>query len=154
MTEASDQHLRVRRLAHLLDSSVRIPGTQHRFGLDAVVGLVPGIGDAAGLALSTAVIVQAVELGARGATVVRMVLNVLLDAAVGSVPVLGWVFDVVFKANQRNVSLLERHVQDPGATRVASAKAVRRTVLGVLVACLAVGTALLALTVWLVSLLF
>src|SRR3546814_13757212 len=67
------------RLARLRDGQVRVPGTRMRFGVDGVIGLLPGVGDAAGLALSTMVIVQAVRLGARGSTVARMVLNVALD---------------------------------------------------------------------------
>ena len=141
-------------LARLLDDQFRVPGTNRRFGVDAVLGLVPGIGDAAGLALSAAVIVRAVGLGARGATVGRMVLNAGIDALVGTVPVLGTVFDFVFKANTRNVALLEEHVRDPEATRAASGKAVRRTIVMVVVAMVVVVAALFALLAWVLTLLF
>ena len=128
----------LRKVAHLLDSAFRIPGTQRRFGLDALMGLVPGFGDVAGLAVSTGLVVQAVRLGARGATVVRMVLLVALDATVGTVPVVGSVFDFVFKANTRAMRLLERHADEPDRTRAESARAVRRTIIGVVLAAVAV----------------
>lgn len=144
----------VRQLARLLDSQFRIPGTSRRFGIDGLLGLVPGIGDLAGLALSSSVIVQAIRLGARGATVGRMVTNVAIDAAVGSIPVLGWFFDFGFKANNRNVALLERHTEDPAGTREASATAVRRTIALALAGVLVLAVALVAVVVWLLSLLF
>lgn len=141
-------------LARLLDSQFRVPGTRMRFGVDAVVGLLPGVGDAAGLALSTMVIVQAVRLGARGSTVARMVLNVALDTVVGAVPVLGSVFDFAFKANNRNVALLQRHELDPHATAVESRAAVRRTLIGVAVAVVLTFAVMTVLVAWLLTLLF
>ena len=134
----SREHQQVRDLARVLDSQFRVPGTDRTFGVDAVIGLIPGVGDVAGLAMSAGVIVRAVGLGARGATVGRMVLNAALDGVVGTIPVIGTLFDFVFKANTRNVALLEQHVLDPGATRAASRKAIRRTVIGVVVAFLVV----------------
>lgn len=142
------------RLARLLDSQFRVPGTRVRFGVESVLGLVPGVGDAAGLALSTAVIVQAVRLGARGSTVARMVLNVAVDAVVGSIPLLGSVFDFVFKANNRNVALLQRHGLDPDRTRAESRDAVRRTLIGVAVGLVLTLVVLIALVVWVLTLLF
>lgn len=142
---------RTRRLARLLDSQFGIPGTRLRFGVDAVVGLVPGIGDAAGLALSSYVILQAVGLGARGATVARMVLNVALDAVFGSVPVVGTVFDLWFKANNRNLALLERHGIDPEGTARWSRRSLRRTIVGVVVGTVALALALVALVAWAVA---
>lgn len=142
---------RVRSLAKLLDSSIRVPGTEHRFGIDALLGLVPGAGGAAGLALSTAVIVQAIRVGARGATVARMVLLVAVDAGVGSIPVLGTVFDFVFKANNRAVALLERHAVDPEATRAQSAIVIRRTIAATVVALLVIGGGILAGLAWLIG---
>lgn len=141
------------RLARLLDSQFRVPGTSLRFGVEPLLGLVPGVGDAAGLAMSSAVIVQAVRLGARGATVARMVLNVAIDAVFGSIPLLGSVFDFAFKANNRNVALLQRHELDPDATSVASRRAVRRTLIGVAVGLVVTLLAVIALVTWLLSLL-
>lgn len=141
-------------LARLLDSQFRIPGTRVRFGVESILGLVPGVGDATGLALSSMVIVQAVRLGARGSTVVRMVLNVALDAVVGSVPILGSVFDFAFKANNRNVALLQRHELDPYTTEAESRAAVRRTLVGVAVALVVTFVAMVALVGWVLTLLF
>ena len=148
------RHRQVQDLARLLDSQFRVPGTQRRFGVDGILGLVPGIGDAAGLALSAAVIVQAIGLGARGATVGKMVGNVAVDAVFGSIPVLGWVFDFVFKANNRNVALLERHVSDPAGTEQHSRASIRRTVIGAVIGLVLVLVALFALVAWALTLLF
>lgn len=118
------QQAQVERLATWLDSKFRIPGTNIRFGADAVAGILPGVGDTAGLVASAVVIAQAITLGARGWTLIRMVAVAALDALVGTVPVAGTVFDVAFKANNRNVDLLRQHVADP---TVASARS-RRSV--------------------------
>lgn len=142
------------RLARLLDSQFRVPGTRLRFGIDGVLGLLPGVGDAAGLALSSMVIVQAVRLGARGATVARMVLNVAIDTVLGAVPVLGSVFDFAFKANNRNVALLQRHELDPVGTAAASRRSVRRTLVAVAVGLVLTLLAVVALVTWLLTLLF
>lgn len=153
LEERERDERKLRRLGTLLDAQFRIPGTSVRFGVDAVVGLVPGIGDAAGLVASTAVIVQAVDLGARGFTLARMLTNAAVDGAVGTIPVLGTVFDVAFKANLRNVRLLERHVVDPEATSRASKRtlvAVAAAVVVVLfVVVAAVIAAVAALLTWL-----
>lgn len=142
------------RLARLLDSQFRVPGTSLRFGIEPLLGLVPGVGDAAGLALSSAVIVQAVRLGARGATVARMVLNVAIDAVFGSIPLLGSVFDFTFKANNRNIALLQRHELDPGGTSEESRRAVRRTLIGVAFGLVVTLILVIALVTWLLTLLF
>lgn len=105
----------VRQLAHLLDTSIRIPGTRWRVGLDAIIGLVPGIGDAAGGALSLYIVLKAARLGAGRATLARMLANVGIEVLVGAVPLLGDLFDAAWKANRRNVRLLESHLSDPGA---------------------------------------
>ncbi|MBH0237494.1 DUF4112 domain-containing protein [Methylobrevis albus] len=99
------------RLATWLDSRWRIPGTSWRFGLDAVAGLVPGLGDAAGGLVSAFLILRARQLGLPTHVLVRMIGNVAIDTLVGSVPLLGSVFDVAFKANRRNVRLLRNHLQ-------------------------------------------
>jgi hypothetical protein len=103
-----------------LDAAVRVPGTNIRFGLDAVLGLIPGAGDIAGGLLSTFIILQAARLGASGSVLARMVMNVAVDSIVGAVPILGDLFDVGWKSNMRNAELLERYVERPQATRVAS----------------------------------
>ena len=96
---------RLRRIAHLMDSSIRVPGTRYRVGLDALIGLIPGVGDAAGLAVSAYVVLAARRLGVPRRTLARMAANVGVDALVGSITVLGAVFDLGFKANRRNLRL-------------------------------------------------
>lgn len=141
-------------MADLLDSRFRIPGTQQTFGVDAIVGLLPGAGDAVGLVASALVVAQTVRLGARGWTLANMLVNTALDATVGSVPILGTVFDVVYKANRRNVRLLEAHVADSRAARDAARRTVLRSLVGV-VAVTAVFALLLVLgLLWLLRTLF
>lgn len=101
------------RFAELLDSGIRVPGTQLRFGLDPLIGLIPGVGDAAGAVLAGWILVEAIRLGASRATLVRIAGNIALDAGVGAVPLIGDIFDFAWKANVRNVTLLERHLRDP-----------------------------------------
>ncbi len=95
-------------LTRLLDDRFRIPGTSVRFGLDGLIGLVPGLGDAATTAVSLYLVYQARALGAPKTVLARMLVNVLADTAVGAIPLLGDVFDVAFKANRRNLDLLRR----------------------------------------------
>ena len=98
-------------LARMLDSSWRIPGTSIRFGVDAVAGLLPGIGDAASGLVSAYIVLQARNHGASGGLLARMIGNVALDTVVGSVPILGSIFDVYYKANNRNIRLLRSHLE-------------------------------------------
>ncbi len=114
-------------LAWLLDSSIRLPGG-FRIGVDALIGLVPFFGDAAGVLLSAWIVSQAAKLGVPRAVLMRMILNVAVEGLVGLVPLAGDVFDAAWKANQRNVRLLERHMGDPAET----ARSSRRFVLLVL----------------------
>jgi hypothetical protein len=97
---------RLQRVAWLLDAAFRIPGTQQRFGLDALIGLIPGVGDTLGALLSTYIIVEAARRGASVWTVTRMLGNVAVETLIGAIPLLGDLFDVVFKANMRNLALL------------------------------------------------
>jgi len=103
----------VSKFAYWLDAGIRIPGTDLRFGLDPLLGLIPGAGDAAGAVLAGWIVVEAIRLGASRATVLRIAGNVALDAAVGAVPFIGDIFDFAWKANLRNVALLERHLAAP-----------------------------------------
>lgn len=112
-------------LAELLDSAFVLPGTNVRFGLDAVIGLVPGIGDAISAALSAYLVYEARQLGAPRHLIVRMAGNVMLDAAVGAVPLLGDAADVLFRANQRNMALLRRHLERKGRLRTIDGTATR-----------------------------
>ena len=101
---------RIDALANLLDTAILIPGTDVRFGLDAVIGLVPGIGDAITTALGLYIVHEARALGAPPLLIARMVANVALDGIVGAVPLLGDAFDVAFRANRRNMRLLRDHL--------------------------------------------
>jgi hypothetical protein len=110
----------IRKVAWALDELFRIPGTKIRFGLDSVLGLLPAGGDLAGGVLSGWILIAAVRSGAPPSVLLRMGGNVLLDMAIGTIPVLGDVFDVGWKANRRNADLLERHVDAPGPARKSS----------------------------------
>lgn len=111
---------RLQRLARLWDSAIRIPGTQVRVGLDPLVGLVPGLGDAAGALVAAYIVLEAARFDVPGATLLRMLANVAIDALVGTVPVLGDIFDVAWRANLKNVALIEHHLADPHGARRAS----------------------------------
>jgi hypothetical protein len=102
---------RLERISHLLDSIFVIPGTHIRLGINPLLGLIPGIGDMAGMILSSYIILQAAKLGAPRRSLVLMVFNVLLETIVGVIPILGDAFDVYYKANRRNVALLRRYVR-------------------------------------------
>jgi Domain of unknown function (DUF4112) len=109
-----EQHLeRYRVLAWALDSRFRLPGTSIRFGWDAVVGLIPGIGDAAGSLLGAYGLYVGYRLGAGRAVMLRMLLNLVVDTVVGVVPVAGDLVDVAWRANLRNVALLDRWLASP-----------------------------------------
>ncbi|MDX5438067.1 MAG: DUF4112 domain-containing protein [Pontibacter sp.] len=99
-------------VSHLMDSQFRLPGTNFRFGLDPLLGLVPFAGDLASFGVSAALIVTMARHGASGKLIALMLLNVTLDVTLGSIPILGNIFDFVFKANERNVRLLRRHYEE------------------------------------------
>lgn len=103
-----------------MDSLVRVPGTSIQVGLDPLLGLVPGLGDAAGAAVAGYLIVLAARLDAPSEIIVRMLSNVALDTAAGSVPVAGDVFDIGWRSNSRNLALLERFLEQPAKTVRAS----------------------------------
>jgi hypothetical protein len=109
-----------RTLARLLDSAIRIPGTNMRIGLDPILGLVPGLGDVAGAAFAGYLVLVAARTGVSRAVLVRMLLNVALDTFVGAVPVAGDLFDAAWRSNSRNVALLERYLDDPRRVRTSS----------------------------------
>jgi hypothetical protein len=136
----------VRQIATWLDNAVRIPGTGVRVGIDPLLGLAPGLGDTVSALLSGWIVVRAAGLGASPATLARMTGNILVDALVGAVPVLGDIFDFGFKANQRNLVLLESQLADPDRRRVHD----RRLVVAVAVAAVLIPVGLAALIGWVV----
>ena len=101
---------RVRVVTQLLDAAVRVPGTEFRIGLDPILSILPIAGDAAGAVLSLYPVFEAVRLGASWRTLATMLALVAVDAVVGSIPVLGTVFDALWRANEWNCSLLEREL--------------------------------------------
>lgn len=107
----------LRSLSTLLDNSIRIPGTNYKIGLDPLVGMLPVVGDLPTTALSVYIVFEAASIGVPRATLMRMVFNLVIDATIGSIPIIGDLFDAVWKANARNVRLLEaRHMDASGAT--------------------------------------
>lgn len=104
---------RLRRYAYWLDSGIPLPGLPWRIGFDSLLGLVPGVGDATGALLGGWILIEAARLKVSAATLARLFLNLALDATVGSIPLLGDLFDFVWKSNQRNLAILERHQHDP-----------------------------------------
>ena len=105
---------RLEALARLMDGAFVLPGTNLRFGLEAIVGLVPVAGDMIAGLVSTYLIWEARQLGAPRWLVARMLANTLLDTTIGAIPVLGDAFDVLFRANLKNMTLLRRHLDKKG----------------------------------------
>lgn len=134
---------RARAMARLLDSAARVPGTNIRFGLDAVLGLVPGLGDAAGAAFSGYLILLGSRTGLPKHVITRMVANVAVDTIVGAVPVLGDLFDVAWKSNSRNLALLEEFSAPAAREKSAAAS------WGVVIAAITILALLLAGGIWL-----
>lgn len=100
------------RLSRLMDSQFKFPGTNFRFGLDGLLGLIPGAGDLSTLAVSAYMISVMAKNGASGYVIARMVLNVVIDSLLGAIPFIGDLFDFVFKANNKNMKLMREHYQD------------------------------------------
>ena len=103
---------RVEMLARLMDCALRVPGTNIRFGADAALGLLPGVGNLATTLVSAFIVYEARRLGVSRLTMLRMAGNVGLDTLIGAVPLAGNVADVFFRANRRNVELLRQHFED------------------------------------------
>ncbi len=99
-------------LTNLMDSRFRLPGTNFHFGLDPILGLLPGIGDATSLLISGTLIFYMYRHGASRKAMILMVGNVILDATIGSIPILGNIFDFAYKANEKNIRIMKRHYQE------------------------------------------
>lgn len=97
------------RIAHLFDDQFRIPGTNFRFGIDPIVNLFPVAGDAAGFMVGAALVLSMAKHGVSRKVLVLMMLNLLIDGLVGSIPLIGTIFDFYYKANNRNIKLLKEH---------------------------------------------
>lgn len=96
-------------VSHLMDDQFRIPGTNFRFGLDPIMNLIPVVGDLSGFAVSAALVATMAKHGASGKVLTLMVLNIVLDATIGAIPIIGQIFDFTYKANTRNIRLLRSH---------------------------------------------
>ena len=116
MTDESTQDAlkRLESLGKLMDGAFVLPGTNVRFGLDAVIGLVPGVGDMVSGVVSSYLIWEARRLGVSKWVLTRMAANTLLDTTIGAIPLAGDVFDVMFRANMKNMALLRRHLEKQG----------------------------------------
>ena len=101
-------------LATLMDAAFVLPGTNVRMGLNGLIGLVPVAGDIIGGAISTYIVWEARQLGAPGWLIARMMLNVAIETGIGAVPLLGDMFDILFRANLRNMALLKHHIARRG----------------------------------------
>ena len=104
------------RLAWLLDSSIRIPGTNRTIGLDGIIGLLPGIGDVVSGVISGYIVVKALLMGLPIFVIARMVVNLMIEGIIGVIPVVGDLFDFIFKSNKRNVRLMQTYLQNPEDT--------------------------------------
>jgi hypothetical protein len=149
---AADRLTHLRRFAHWLDDGIKLPVIPVRVGLDPIIGLVPGLGDAVGAILAAWILVEAAGLGASRATLGRMVYNIAVDALGGAIPVVGDIFDVAWKSNLRNVALLDRQLADPVRAAKADFRFVALLCGGVLVLCGALAAAGAFLVVKLIAL--
>ena len=102
---------RIRRLSRLMDTAIGIPGTKFRIGLDPIMGLIPGAGDVVSTAFSAYIIYLATRFGLPKEDLKKMIFNIGLEAAVGTVPLIGDLFDAYYKSNIRNLAILEQHLQ-------------------------------------------
>ncbi len=131
---------RMRQISKLLDSAIVIPGTKQRIGLDPILGLIPGGGDTVSAALSGYIIIEAARMGLPRADLIKMVMNIGVDTVAGSVPIVGDIFDVVSKANLRNMQIVESHVKAPDPISAKSDKLfIGLLIAGLIVFALAVG---------------
>lgn len=147
MAEKDQQTITIQYVADLLDSRFTIPGTRIKFGIDPILGLIPGAGDWFGGMLSIFFLIEAYRAGAGLSVIMRIFLNILIDIIIGSIPLIGDIFDVAWKANQRNARL----IQDLHTVQEQTEKK-SRWFMGVIILLLVgiiIGT--LALIIWLIS---
>lgn len=141
---------RLRLIAKLFDAAFAIPGTKWRFGIDALFGLVPGLGDIAGALVGVYALRIARNLGAPQVIQLHMLVNIALDGLIGMIPLLGDIFDFAFQAQTRNLQLLDRWLESPDRTRRRS----RRGLILMPLAILVVFATLTALGIWMLFILF
>lgn len=141
------QQAALQRLAHILDSAIPLPGG-YRMGLDGLLGLIPGVGDVIGSVLSSYIIGQAYQLGASPMLLLRMGGNIVVDTIVGVIPVVGDLFDFAWKANRRNVTLLEQHLANPRKTKQRSTLLMIGLMMGLVAVVIAIVYAVITLLGW------
>ena len=124
---------RLRQLSKILDNIITIPGTQVGIGLDPIIGLLPIGGDALGLIFSFYIIIEAAQIGVSTATLGRMVMNVIVDCLVGTIPMLGDFFDFAWKANNYNIILLEEALKDPHKNKKANKSFILLLIIGLFI---------------------
>ena len=151
--EVAEARERLGQLAWLLDSSIPIPGTRFTIGIEALIGLFPFIGDLVGVLLSSYILSEASRLGAPKPVLMRMAFNIGVEGVVGIVPFAGDLFDAAFKANQRNVSLLNAWLDDPQRTTVRSRSYVGLLLFGLIVLLVVVAAGGVLLVRWIASML-
>lgn len=141
------QRAALRRLAHVLDRAIPLPGGL-RIGLDGIIGLIPGVGDLVGTALSSYLVAQAHRLGVPRSVLLHMMGNIAIDTVVGALPLFGDLFDFAWKANIRNIELLERALEQPRRERRRSGLLVAGLIAGLLALATGVTVAVVALVRW------
>ena len=104
---------KLRKISNILDNAIAIPGTEYRMGLDPILGLLPGGGDTLTAFFSAYIVWEAAQMGLPRETLIRMVWNIVFDTLLGFIPVLGDIFDVAWKANVKNICLIESHLASP-----------------------------------------
>jgi hypothetical protein len=143
----------LRRFAYLMDEAFVLPGTKFRLGLDALLGLIPGIGDVIAAVMSSWIIAGALRHRVPARIIARMVLNVAVDLIFGAVPVAGDVFDFLFEENMMNMRLLEKHRDRRRPPRSASQIALVLGMIVTFLVLLAIGLVfcVIALVIWLIG---
>jgi hypothetical protein len=132
---------RLQRYAWLLDNSIPLPGLKYRIGWDPIIGLLPGIGDAIGALLSMVIVLEGARSGLPRVILLRMAWNIAVEMVLGTVPLLGNIFDMTWKANVRNVRLLEKYLNTPGKSMASSAAVLSAVLVGMVLLMVAVAAA-------------
>jgi hypothetical protein len=148
---AEPRRTAVERLAWWLDNAITVPGTRFRIGFDALIGLIPGLGDLVGTLFSSYIIAVAASQGLPGSVLACMAINVAIEAIIGAVPIFGDVFDAVWKANQRNVRLMEQFRTAPTAARRQSRAVVAAWMVGVVALIVVLAAGVFAVIRWIVA---
>ncbi|HHT33311.1 MAG TPA: DUF4112 domain-containing protein [Corynebacterium sp.] len=130
-------------IAHYMDDLFTIPGTKRRVGLDPLVGLVPGLGDAAGAVATAGLVIDGIRYRVPFVVLLRMAFNLVLDMTIGAIPLLGDAFDFFFRANIRNERLMQKALDDPAG----SAKSSKRYLIGALILLAVLAVLIIALAI-------